>query len=348
VATDPDQRADPAPAEATRSPEPPGPRDTHGPEETDGAEAPEVPRDEQSKEPGRVARLRSYADDVTDRTVTSLRLARGRSRLVDAVWSTGEHDRQAVGSVLAGAVAFRLFVYLLPLFLAILTLIGVVVGFDDGAVRDAGGNLGMSSYIIDSVVSAGEQTKQSLWWLVPLALWAIYSAGASTVRVLHAIHGLAWSQPPRRLRNTPAAAGAAFLVAAATVVLVALSQWARDHSPGIGLAAVLIEIIPLAALWFVVSSHLPRDSRAPWTALVPGALLVGVGMWVTHMVSVYYLARRIDKASELYGSLGVAAALLAWLYLIGRLMVASAMLNATLWERRARRLSPDQSGSPSG
>jgi len=36
----------------------------------------------------------------------------------------------------------------------------------------------------------------------------------------------------------------------------------------------------------------------------------------------------------LYGSLGVAAALLAWVYLLGRLMGASALPKATLWERR--------------
>ncbi|HKY66943.1 MAG TPA: hypothetical protein VJM49_11255 [Acidimicrobiales bacterium] len=34
----------------------------------------------------------------------------------DLVWTAGERDRRVVGSVLAGAVAFRLFVYLLPLF----------------------------------------------------------------------------------------------------------------------------------------------------------------------------------------------------------------------------------------
>jgi hypothetical protein len=47
-----------------------------------------------------------------------------------------------------------------------------------------------------------------------------------------------------------------------------------------------------------------------------------------------YLAHRVEHASELYGSLGVAAAILAWLYLIARLMVGSAMLNATLYEHR--------------
>ena len=37
-----------------------------------------------------------------------------------------------------------------------------------------------------------------------------------------------------------------------------------------------------------------------------------------------------------YGALGVAAALLVGLFLISRLVVAAAVVNATLWERRAR------------
>ena len=65
-------------------------------------------------------------------------------------------------------------------------------------------------------------------------------------------------------------------------------------------------------------------------------MVVGFGVWGLHVASIYLLARRVASASALYGSLGVAAAILAWLYLLGRLLVAAAMLNATLWERRAQ------------
>jgi uncharacterized BrkB/YihY/UPF0761 family membrane protein len=95
--------------------------------------------------------------------------------------------------------------------------------------------------------------------------------------------------------------------------------------------------VPFSCLWLAVSLLLPRDRRAPWTALIPGALLVGITVCAAHLASVYLLAHRVQRASELYGSLGIAAALLAWLYLVGRLMVGSAMLNATLWDRRQAR-----------
>jgi membrane protein len=65
-------------------------------------------------------------------------------------------------------------------------------------------------------------------------------------------------------------------------------------------------------------------------------------VWVAQLLSVYYLAHRVQRASELYGSLGTAAAILAWLYVVARLMVASAMLNAALWERRTRGATPER------
>lgn len=45
----------------------------------------------------------------------------------------------------------------------------------------------------------------------------------------------------------------------------------------------------------------------------------------------------------MYGPLGVAAVLLLWLFVVARSMVAAAMLNSTLWDRRQRGL---QSFSP--
>jgi uncharacterized BrkB/YihY/UPF0761 family membrane protein len=69
-------------------------------------------------------------------------------------------------------------------------------------------------------------------------------------------------------------------------------------------------------------------------------LLVGVGAQALHLFTVFYISRKISSASETYGALGAATALLLSLYLIGRLMVASAMLNAELWERRRAASAP--------
>ena len=73
---------------------------------------------------------------------------------------------------------------------------------------------------------------------------------------------------------------------------------------------------------------------------MPGALLVGIGTQGLYLFTVLYLNHRIESATEAYGALGIAASCLAWLYLVGRLVVAAPVLNATLWERYGAREEP--------
>jgi uncharacterized BrkB/YihY/UPF0761 family membrane protein len=285
-------------------------------------------------ERGRIERLRRRAEETAERATTAVTAARGRSRSVDAAVRAYERDRDAVGSVLAGAVAFRLFSFLLPMTLGTVTLLGAVWSLDDTAPEDVGSQLGMTKYLIDSVNTAAQQSQRALWVLVPLSLWAIYMGGRGVVKVLRAMSALAWRQPVTKASNSVTAAlGTLGLMVAALVVLAVL-QLARHRSGGLGLGLALLGFLPFAGLWLVASSLLPRDPRARWTALIPGAVLVGVAVWLAHLFSVYYLAHQVAKASELYGSLGVAAALLAWLYLLSRVMVASSMLDAARWEQR--------------
>jgi uncharacterized BrkB/YihY/UPF0761 family membrane protein len=73
------------------------------------------------------------------------------------------------------------------------------------------------------------------------------------------------------------------------------------------------------------------DRAAPWGAAVRGRV-PGHNLTVT-----LYFGPRAARASAVYGSLGVALVLLVSLFLFGRLAVAAAELNATLWEGRAQR-----------
>jgi uncharacterized BrkB/YihY/UPF0761 family membrane protein len=49
---------------------------------------------------------------------------------------------------------------------------------------------------------------------------------------------------------------------------------------------------------------------------------------------VLYLVPKLGHSSELYGALGTATVILLWLYLLARLLVAAAFLNAALWDHR--------------
>ena len=115
------------------------------------------------------------------------------------------------------------------------------------------------------------------------------------------------------------------------------SRAGRATNPGpLRLSVWLGMLVVVVAYWFAISLLLPH-ADAPWTRLLPGALLVALGMQVLHLATVLYFGRKISSSSELYGGLGAAAAILLWLYVFGRLVVASAVLNATLWQRHRER-----------
>ena len=73
-----------------------------------------------------------------------------------------------------------------------------------------------------------------------------------------------------------------------------------------------------------------------WPALAPGALLVAVGLLFVNVFNVYVTTRLVEGRADTYGALGIATALLFSLVLVGRLMVVSAELNASLDDRRPR------------
>jgi uncharacterized BrkB/YihY/UPF0761 family membrane protein len=90
--------------------------------------------------------------------------------------------------------------------------------------------------------------------------------------------------------------------------------------------------IVLFVAWFVVSWSLPRGTTDPG-ALLPGAALTGLTLTALQWIMQYYLPGRIERAADLTGSLGITIAALGYLFLIGRVMASSLILNAVVFER---------------
>ena len=91
-------------------------------------------------------------------------------------------------------------------------------------------------------------------------------------------------------------------------------------------------LVAFFALWLAVSRMLPHPPGLPWRAFVPGAALVALGMEGIHLATVLYISHKAEQASASYGAIGASLVLLLWLYLLGRLIVAAAFLNATVSE----------------
>jgi uncharacterized BrkB/YihY/UPF0761 family membrane protein len=98
-----------------------------------------------------------------------------------------------------------------------------------------------------------------------------------------------------------------------------------------GLVGALLFILVPTGAWLLVSWFLPHADECTWTDLLPGAIFFGIGVEALHVFTVYWIAHEISTKSDRYGAIGTALALLLWAYILGRLIVASATLNAARW-----------------
>jgi len=263
---------------------------------------------------------------------------RATGRGIDTLLVIRSRDRAVAGNLLASAIAYRLFFWMLPLALFVTAGLGFAEASSSGESQRVAGDMGFGKSVVSVVAKASDQAERSRWLLLVFALVGLYTAGAAGARTLVAVHRFAWAMGPRVPAKGPMPPAVFTGLSFAMIGLTAGAQYLRQAAPGFGLVATVSIVVGYTALWLAISIALPHGG-APWTRLVPGALFLGAGAELMHLVSVYYLSGKIESSSELYGGLGAAATLLLGLYLVARLIVAAALLNATLWERAESRSS---------
>ena len=165
---------------------------------------------------------------------------------------------------------------------------------------------------------------------------------------LRLIHRIAWNQdalPKINAFKAPVFFSAYMLLAmCATVVggdlvadgvIASLVWWG------------LVIVINFALVAFGMTL-LPRAGR-PWPVVLPGALFFTAVVRGMTIASQVYFADKLDRADDLYGSLGIAIVMLLMLYLLAWGWVAATFTNAGLAGIRGdhRVLVPDASpGEP--
>jgi uncharacterized BrkB/YihY/UPF0761 family membrane protein len=250
--------------------------------------------------------------------------------VVDVVFGTFQRDRQVAGTVLGSALAFRLFLFFLPL---LLLTIGVA-GFASDVVdaRSANQTAGISGGLAKQVSGAFHQPGLTRWVAVLLGLFGVLVAGRSLSRVLYAASAAAWGLPAgshARLRAVGAIAG---LVCTMGVIAILINRVRESLGIGLAGASFVPALLIYAIAWLGVSLFLPRATEDPG-ALLPGAALVALTITAMHAVSELYLPDRLDRASRLYGAFGTTVVTLGWFFILGRAIVISMELNAAIYDR---------------
>jgi uncharacterized BrkB/YihY/UPF0761 family membrane protein len=284
-----------------------------------------------------VGRMRLRAAAVrgrVERLEQRAQAERGRHDSVDAVFAMADRDVELGGGIIAGALAYRLFIWLLPLALVAVAGLGVAAEAKSETPEDAAESLGMAGLVSNSIAASAKGSAR--WYALAIGIPVLIYTTRGILRVLIGSHRILWADL-RSAAPKPTLVSSLRLLALLLCFPVAalVASAVRAWSPGVGLLSTLLTVLPYAGIWLLVSIRLPHRAAA-WTDLIPGALLFGVGIEAIQLVAAYFLAPYALAKQGTYGSLGIAAALLFTLYLVSRLAVGAAVLNATLWERRAR------------
>ena len=172
-----------------------------------------------------------------------------------------------------------------------------------------------------------------------VTVFVVLYQSSTLLRSIRAVTALAWSLPVQRVPS-PARATLLFLAWLVAFVVVGSSAAPIRHAVEFPLDVVLdlaVYAIGLPLLWLVLSWFLLPHGASQWSELVPGALVVGIGVGAIGLFNSLVLFPWLVEREETYGVLGIAAGLLFGFFLIGRTMELSAALNATLAEDRQRR-----------
>ena len=171
--------------------------------------------------------------------------------------------------------------------------------------------------------------KRQLVVSVPVLAYAI----GQLYRSIAIVHALAYHGSGRAVKLLPRSIG---LFGLAVIGQAAAVNVATALSRGSILAVLLgiaVGVVSVSALWLGVTELFPH-ATASLTERIPGAVLYGVGTLALYLFNAVVIGWLIEEREDSYGALGAAAALLFSLYLTGRLIVASAALNAVVLGRR--------------
>jgi uncharacterized BrkB/YihY/UPF0761 family membrane protein len=294
-------------------------------------------RDGTRQSDGARARLAAAAASAKDASERHVSIAVSRRAV--------ERNQRVAATVLAGGLAYRLFLWLLPFGLIVGGALGLMNADNTEQAVSKGG---LPAAISNAIGDASRSTHSDSWWLLLVGVSALIWTGYSGAKAVQLVYSLIWDQAPPRtkpLKGSLAFTGTACAVWAA----IGVTWWVRDatwHGPVIA----ALTVAPIAALWLGVSLRLPHRD-APWRSLIPGALLVGIGFPVLHELIVAFLVPKLQKAQALYGVLGAATTLIFFIYLLAMLVVLAAVLNSSLYEelRGGRTISaPSGSEQPRG
>lgn len=235
------------------------------------------------------------------------------------------------GGFLAAAITLAAFLSLFPLLLLLTAAIGFFSAGDAGLAADVTTELGLQGEAADLVVDAIAAAEDNRRTASVVGVLGLLSSALGVVAALQYAYDSVWQVKGRGLKDKLYGlawlAGAALLFSSSFALTTAV-----QFLPGPIWPVNIAVALAIGVGVFLWSAKVLANREVPWRSLLPGAVLAAIGFEVLKVVGGIYVPRAVASSSELYGSIGVVFALLAWLFFFGRLIVYAAVLNVVRWE----------------
>jgi uncharacterized BrkB/YihY/UPF0761 family membrane protein len=298
--------------------------------------APVMPADASAIVPAEASGVRALVDRSMER------VTEGQARLselidknhdrpvIDVGLRFYQRDREAAGTIVGSALAFRLFLFFVPLLLFVVGVLGFVARWIEPA--DINEAAGLTGPIAEQINTALTQPNSTRWIATIAGLGGMAWAGRSLSKVMVSAACLAWRLPVTTKASLRVIGAVIGLIAGLVVVSSVVNRIREDF----GLGAAGLSFVAVWALygvaWMTLTMLLPRATKDPG-ALLPGAALVAAVLTVMQAIAQLYLPDRIGRASQLYGAIGATIVTLGWFFFLGRAIVLGMSLDAVIYER---------------
>lgn len=239
-----------------------------------------------------------------------------------------DRSRTDGAAVVAGYLAYRFFIMLLP----IGAIVVAISGYDQLAAADTADGLGLGKWIAATIAQAGEDAERSRLPLLVTGVVGFVVASWGLLGALQFAAAVAWRIPARRF---PGKGRAVIRLAGSLLLFVGilyLSLVVRRAGLLAGLAATSANTAAAAVAFFALTWMLPHRCTS-WYWLLPGTATGAGGILVLQLLATYYLPDRLSSASTTYGVLGVALSLLTYLFLLGVTLWLAVLVDAVVWDR---------------
>ena len=292
---------------------------------------------------GRIAAGRERVEHQITSTYQRLEEARPSSGPIDTAFRAFERDTASGGGVLSAAVAFRVFLFLVPYVFFCVVTFGFASHASSESPTEVAKSVGVSGLMARTFASAANLSGWHRAWAMCISGFAVYLATRALLKVLRITHGLIWRIAVPKLSSTIKPVGVIIGLVTAQFVVGAGIAWLRSLSPISAIVALVLSAALSFGIWMISSRMLPH-AECPWWALAPGAALVAIGTTGLQAGTIFYFAGSIERKSDIYGAIGTSLVLLLWAYILGRIVIAAISLNAAFWyrsEERAGRAVPE-------